>query len=115
MGPLREVTAARVYDFDNHATSIDVDSFVVDAAAGIIASPRWALPAPGRFTAGIELDLQIGYGTDAADVPDVLRHAVRAMVAHWYENRGIAAIGAAVAILPAGVDAMIAPYRVLSL
>jgi uncharacterized phiE125 gp8 family phage protein len=113
MGPLHSVIAARVYDTANNASAIDLESFVVDTAANIIASPSWALPAPGRSTAGIELDLQLGYGALASDVPDPLRHAVRMLVAHWYENR--AAIGAGAAMLPAGVGALIAPYRVLSL
>jgi uncharacterized phiE125 gp8 family phage protein len=113
MGPLRSVIAARVYDAANHASTIDIETFVVDSAANVIASPCWALPVPGRLTAGIELDVQLGYGATAADVPEPLRHAIRMLVAHWYENRGLVAAGAAV--LPAGVDALIAPYRVLSL
>jgi uncharacterized phiE125 gp8 family phage protein len=115
MGPLRSVIAARVYDIANHASSIDLESFVVEPAADVIASPCWALPVPGRLTAGIELDLQFGYGASAADVPDPLRHAVRMLVAHWYENRGLAAVGSSVAALPAGIEALVAPYRVRSL
>ena len=115
MGPLRSVIAARVYDTANHASAIDVETFVVDIAADVIASPCWALPLPGRFAAGIELDVELGYGVLASDVPDALRHAIRMLVAHWYENRGLAAIGANVAMLPAGVGALIAPYRMLSL
>jgi uncharacterized phiE125 gp8 family phage protein len=115
MGPLRSVIAARVYDHAGHASSIDVETFVADTAADVVASPCWSLPAPGRATAGIELDLELGYGANAADVPDALRHAVRLLVAHWYENRGLAAIGASVAMLPAGVGTLVGPYRVLSL
>ena len=115
MGPLRSLIAARVFDHANNAGAIDVGSFVVDTAAGIIASPCWALPLPGRPSAGIELDVELGYGAGASDVPDALRHSIRMLVAHWYENRGLAALGAGVAVLPAGVDALIAPYRVLSL
>ena len=114
MGPLRSVIAARVFDMANNASTIDVETFVVDIAADVIASPCWALPVPGRATAGIELDLQLGYGANAADVPDPLRHAVHMLVAHWYENRGLVAAGT-VAALPAGVDALIAPYRVRAL
>jgi uncharacterized phiE125 gp8 family phage protein len=113
MGPLRSVIAARVYDTANNASGIDVETFVVDVAADVVASPCWALPVPGRATAGIELDLQLGYG-NAADVPHALRHAVRMLVAHWYENRGLVAAGT-VAALPAGVDALVAPYRVRAL
>ena len=114
MAPLREVTAARVYDAAGVAGAVDAGSFVVDAAANIIAVPSGALPMPGRGTAGIELDVQIGYGA-ADDVPENLRHAVRMLAAHWYENRGLAAFGASVAVLPAGAAALLAPYRVLSL
>jgi uncharacterized phiE125 gp8 family phage protein len=113
MGPLRSVIAARVFDTANNASTIDTETFVVDTAADVIASPCWALPVPGRATAGIELDLQLGYG-NAADVPDPLRHAVRMLVAHWYENRGLVAAGT-VAALPVGVDALVAPYRVRAL
>jgi uncharacterized phiE125 gp8 family phage protein len=115
MGPLRSVIAARVFDAAGNAHSIDVATFVVDAAADVIASPCWSLPLPGRFTAGIELDVQLGYGALASNVPDALRHAIRMLLAHWYENRGLAAIGGSVAMLPAGVAALVAPYRVLSL
>jgi uncharacterized phiE125 gp8 family phage protein len=44
-----------------------------------------------------------------------LLQAIRMLVAHWYENRGLIAIGQSVAIMPASVNAMIASHRVLSL
>lgn len=115
MGPLRTLSAARVYDHAGNAGAIDTGSFVLDAAANVIAAPCWALPQPGRSAAGIELDVQIGFGASATDVPDVLRHAIRTLVAHWYENRGLVAIGQTIAMMPASVNAMIASYRVLSL
>ena len=62
-----------------------------------------------------ELDVEIGFGAAATDVPDVLRHAVRTLVAHWYENRGLIAIGQTVAMMPASVNAMIAAFRVRGL
>ena len=114
MGPLRSVIAARVFDAANHSSVIDAATFVVDAAAELIASPSWSMPLPGRTSAGIELDVELGYGAAASDVPDALRHAIRMLVAHWYENRGLAATGDA-ATLPGGLGALIAPYRMLSL
>jgi uncharacterized phiE125 gp8 family phage protein len=111
-GPLRSLVAARVYDSAGSAAAIDVETFVIDKASGVIAPSAWALPAPGRASAGIEFDVEIGFGTAATDVPDVLRHAVRTLVAHWYENRGLIAIGQSVAMMPASVSAMITSYRV---
>jgi uncharacterized phiE125 gp8 family phage protein len=115
IGPLRNVTAARLFDAAGHASALDVERFVVDAAQGVIAAPCWSLPTPGRAVAGIELDVEIGFGGNAADVPEPLRQALRLLVAHGYENRGLVAIGASVAMLPAGLHALVAPYRGLSL
>ena len=69
----------------------------------------------GRSIAGIEIDVALGYGAAAADVPEPLRHAVKLLLAHWYENRGVTANGGESAPMTAGVEALIAPYRVLSL
>lgn len=115
IGPLRAVTAARVFDAAGHASDVDVGRFVLDAATGVIASPVWSLPMPGRDIAGVELDVEIGFGASASDVPEPLRQAIRLLVAHFYDNRGVVAHGGGAAMLPAGVHALLAPYRVLSL
>jgi uncharacterized phiE125 gp8 family phage protein len=115
LGPLQSVSAARVYDEAGIARSIDASHFVVDRAAGVIASPGWSLPQPGRAVAGIELDVVVGFGAGASDVPQVLLQAIRMLIAHWYENRGLIAIGSSVAMMPPSVNAMISSYRVLSL
>ena len=74
LAPLRQVVAARVYDGANVAYAVDAQAFVVDVAAapGILGFVPWALAPPGRAVAGIELDLEAGYGA-AADVPEPLR------------------------------------------
>jgi uncharacterized phiE125 gp8 family phage protein len=115
LGPLRSVSAARIYNESGDTVGIDVDRFVVDAAAGTIAAPGWSLPIPGRATAGIELDIEIGFGAAPADVPQILLQAIRMLVAHWYENRGLVSIGQSIAMMPPSVNAMIASHRVLSL
>lgn len=112
--PLQELTAARVYDFNDTAHEVDVQTFVLDRAASVLAFAPWAVPAPGRLAAGIELDVVVGYGDAASDVPEPLRQAIRLLIAHWYDNRGLAAVGT-VTVLPSTVAVLIAPYRVLSL
>lgn len=114
-GPLRAVIAARVFDEAGVASSVDTGRFVTDVAADTISAPPWSLPAPGRARAGIEVDVELGFGTAASDVPQVLRHAVRTLAAHWYDNRGLVAIGSNVAMVPGSVAAMIASYRAVSL
>jgi uncharacterized phiE125 gp8 family phage protein len=114
IGPLRSLLAVRVFNAAGEEHEIDREIFVVDAAAGALAAPAWSLPLPGRSSAGIELDIEVGYGA-AGDVPQRLLHAIRMLVAHWYENRGLIAIGSSIAMMPASVNAMIASHRVLSL
>lgn len=117
--PLQALAAARVYDANNVAQALDVSAFVLDkGASALIFAPNfapWALPAPGRVAAGIELDVTVGYGDAATDVPEPLRQAIRLLTAHWYENRGLVATSASYSALPQTVAALIAPYRMLSL
>jgi len=115
IGPLRALSAARVFDAVGEGRELDPDMFVVDRAANVIAAPGWSLPVPGRSVAGIELDIEAGFGEAASDVPPRLLQALRMLVAHWYENRGLIAIGQTVAMMPATVNALIASHRVLSL
>jgi uncharacterized phiE125 gp8 family phage protein len=114
-GPLRALNAARVIDAQGLAHDIDPARFAIDPDGGVIAAPAWSLPQPGRGAAGIALEVELGYGTQASEVPELLRHAVRSLVAHWYDNRGLAAIGSSVAMLPGSVAAMIAGFRVPAL
>jgi uncharacterized phiE125 gp8 family phage protein len=115
--PLRELLAARVYRLDGSTQAIDVAAFVADAASApaVLGFTLGALPAPGRMVGGIELDIEVGYGNAPSDVPEPLRQAIRVLIAHWYENRGLLGEGGAVAMLPQSAAALIAPYRVLTL
>jgi uncharacterized phiE125 gp8 family phage protein len=115
--PLRDLAAARVYDLDGTAQALDLQAFVVDtiAAPGVVSFAPWALPAPGRTHAGIELDVVVGYGDGAGDVPKPLVLAMRILLAHWYENRGIVAAEGGAPPLPVSIAGLLAPYRVLSL
>jgi uncharacterized phiE125 gp8 family phage protein len=115
--PLVDIVAVRVFDEHGTAQSIDLDGFVTDAAAApaIIAFASWSVAAPGRMAGGVEIDIEAGYGDAPDDVPAPLRQAMRVLVAHWFESRGLAALGRSVAELPAGFAGLIAPYRVLPL
>jgi uncharacterized phiE125 gp8 family phage protein len=115
--PLQALTAARVYRLDGTTQALDTAVFIVGAASApaVLSFVSGALPAPGRVAAGIELDIEAGYGDALIDVPGDLRQAIKSLVAHWYENRGLIAAGQGVSVLPSSVAAMLAPYRVLSL
>jgi uncharacterized phiE125 gp8 family phage protein len=103
-GPLRDLTAARVTDLAGNATALDLQHFVPDLGACELVVAPWAVMQPTRLAAGIALD-----------VPEPLRQAMRLLIAHWYENRGLVVTGAmSLAALPATVAALLAPYRMVS-
>lgn len=56
----------------------------------------------------VRIDMQCGFGTAAA-VPAAISTAIKMMVGHWYDNRGIA--GEARDVLPMAVSALLARYR----
>ena len=114
-GPLQALVAARVFDFDGHVRVIDTQSFVPDTGSSILAFMPWAVPLPTRIAAGIELDVTVGFGDAASDVPEPLRQAMRLFIAHWYDNRGLIAAGTHAVALPSAAATLIAPYRMLSL
>ena len=105
-------------DEDGTPQAIDLQAFVADIAAApaVIAFAPWSLAGAGphgrRHRDRRRRRLRRRAPTD---VPEPLRQAIRLLVAHWYENRGLIAVGQSVAVLPATVAALLAPYRVLSL
>ena len=76
--PLVAVTAVAVYRADGTMQTVDVDTFHIDkiSAPAILAFERGALPVPGRLAAGIEIDIDVGYGAAAQDVPQPLRQVI---------------------------------------
>jgi uncharacterized phiE125 gp8 family phage protein len=112
--PLQSLEAARVHDGEGEPIELDVAGFFVDVAGSELVFAPWVMPQPGQTAAGIELDVTLGFGDAAVDVPEPLRQAIRLLVGHWYENRGLVSPGAA-PLLPLTVPALLAPYRMVSL
>ena len=115
--PVNTLDAARVYRSDGTTLALDIAASRSTRATRRRGSRSFTAcrPRPSGAAAGIEIDITCGYGDAGANVPEPLRQAIRLLVAHWYENRGIVAAGGEVAVLPQSVAALIAPYRVLAL
>ncbi len=117
VAPVISVDSVTVYDADGTPQVVDPDDYDADVIA-IPARLVMAITAPvtvGRTVNGIEIDVTAGYGPSSVDVPGPLRQAILMLVAHWYEHRGAVGHDLAVLVAPLGFEALIAPYRVLSL
>jgi uncharacterized phiE125 gp8 family phage protein len=111
ISPFRAILAARSYDIYGNSTTYDPTGFIVDKASepGRIMAANNIAPVTGRPFAGIELDVQLGYGANASDVPQPLRQAILLLVALWFENRGDG-IGGAGEPLPKSIKTLISPF-----
>ncbi len=117
VAPLMSVDAVTIYDAAGDPQVVDAEDYEADVAASparlVLAATA---PTPvGRAVNGIEIDVTAGYGATSVDVPAALRQAVLMLVAHWYEHRGAVGHDLAVLVAPLGFEALIAPYRLLSL
>jgi uncharacterized phiE125 gp8 family phage protein len=109
-GPLTGLQAARVFDAQGNPQLLSASIFTVETAHEPARLRVVGVPmGPGRAREGIEIDLILGYGPTPADVPAVLRQAIRLLVAYWFENRGDGRRRDLT--LPKDVATLIAPYR----
>lgn len=108
LAPVSGLIAARLRHRTGGETVLPLSRFTLrgDRTPPVIAFEREAMPAPDQPVGGIELDLRLGYGASAAQVPADLVQAVRLLAAHLYEHRD-----ASEAPLPEAVRGLIAPYR----
>lgn len=96
-------TAQTVTDYqtDLYATP----PFITPARAESWPSVRDEVPTPVTIT------YVAGYGDDASDVPQAIRHAMAVLVAHWYEHREPVVTGTIVAPVPLSVRSLLDLYR----
>jgi len=109
--PLRSVTQIVVRAEDTTPTIVDPADYIVDPAKGRIVPHGKNWPQPGMRLAGIEIEFVAGFGSDATDVPEPIRQALRLLVAHWYEVRNPVHIGSMATRVPDTISELLMPYK----
>ena len=122
VSPVVSLTSLKYYDTDEVQQTITDNSnnfqkdFLSDTAT-IHEGLTNAFPSIGSTINPIEIITVCGYGA-ASDVPDDIKHAIKLMVSHLYENREMVNVvvgGLAMQIeMPNVVKNLLAPYRVLT-
>ena len=118
MPPLRAVESVTFFRDDGTSGVMSSLEYVVDGGGGRGAVVRgrgggWPSAELGPRN-GVRVRFEAGYG-GAEDVPRAIRQAVLLIVGALYENREqvIVAQGVNLALLPFGIEALLAPYRVM--
>jgi uncharacterized phiE125 gp8 family phage protein len=113
--PLQSITTFQYTDSDGTTSDVDSDLYEVDtdsepARIKLAYGQSWPSETL-KATNPIQVTFVAGYGDDAEDVPGYLRHAIKFLVEHWYENREPVA---AVTLMPVplAVDSLIWLNRV---
>lgn len=86
-GPVKEIVSVTIYGSEGEASVLDPDDYELDALSRPARLHFSERPTDLRAMNGVEVDFASGFGEAGADVPDLLKRAVLALVGHWYEFR----------------------------
>ena len=122
VNPVVSLTSLKYYDGDETQQTITDSSanlqkdFLSDVGS-LHQGLTNAWPSIGSTINPIEITTVCGYGA-ASDVPDDIKHAIKIMVSHLYENREMVNVvvgGLAMQInMPNVVKNLLSPYRILT-
>jgi uncharacterized phiE125 gp8 family phage protein len=110
VGPVESLAGVTGFDQDDDPHELELTQFSVQAGRLMLPRDIEGMPAT-RQRLGIEIDYVAGHGETTADVPADLKHAMLVLVGYWFENRDAVIVAGSGAVVPAGFDRLVAPYR----
>ena len=114
LGPVRDLVSIDYLDGSGQAQSVDLSAVRIERRVlGTMAALKggYSWPGDADFDEGlITVKWSAGYAS-AADVPPAIKHALKLLIGHWFENREAVIVGTTNASLQMAVDNLIAPYR----
>jgi len=117
--PLLSVSAVTLFNDADQPTLWAAANYFADTASTpgrLVLRNAASVPLPQRSANGLQIDFTCGYGVGPGDVPAPLRQAVLMLTAHYFENREVmTGAGSENQILPLGLHALLAPYRMMRL
>jgi uncharacterized phiE125 gp8 family phage protein len=114
--PLISVTSVKYLDSDGEEQTLDASSdYQVDAhsePARLLPGYDVAWPLTRDVPGAIEIIYQAGYGSDADDVPRLIRQAMLLIIGSWYETREEPVAGATGTSLPWQAEQMFLSIKI---
>jgi uncharacterized phiE125 gp8 family phage protein len=116
-GYVQSITSITYVDRDGVTQTMDPTLYQVDTSAPIarlVPSFGNSWPVTRDQIAAVVIEYKAGFGDTAATVPPDLVHAIRQLLAYWYDGDRSAVIeGRMAAPADHSLDAVISSYRVL--
>lgn len=113
VGIASSIESIKYFDVNNTEQTLDpsVYQLLADERGSYISlKPNQSWPGIFYREDAITIQWKAGYGTAAASVPAAIKVAMKMMVAHWFENRGVILADKRMESLPLAVEALIAPF-----
>ncbi|HUU35192.1 MAG TPA: head-tail connector protein [Vicinamibacterales bacterium] len=114
--PLISVTTVEYVDTagtTREFSSANYDQLKDTLPGRIVLGYGQSWPSTRAHAQAVIVTYKAGYGTAASDVPMPIRHAVKMLAAHWFENREQTIVGISISRVPVAAEALLWPYRVL--
>lgn len=113
ISPVKSIDGVQIVLANGQKMSLGSDHFTTQV--GTIGRIKFNIPLPTNTQPLSSIEIEFTAGHDTINlIPAELRHAIRLLAAHFYENRESAS-EARVFSIPRAIDALIAPYRRISL
>lgn len=112
--PVQSIESITYFDGSNVQQTLNVADFHLygeEDWAYIVPKENKSWPSTYVRLDAITITFKAGFGDLSSDVPESIRHAIRLLVVHWFENRGVAVVGTIVAELPAALQSLISINR----
>lgn len=93
------------------AADYQLDKTQVPAAIYPAPGEEWPETQSERIDA-VRIDYEAGYGASATNVPELPKHLLRLLVAHWFKNREAVVTGAATKEIEIAADNLMKLIRV---
>ena len=116
--PLASVTSIKYTDDEGNESTYSSANYVVDSdtePGRVVLKSGQTWPAVTLAAAnGVRVRYVAGYGAAGSNVPQAIRQAILLVIGSVYENREdvLVAQGVSIGVLPFGVVALLAPYRI---
>lgn len=116
--PLSSVTSISYTDTNGDNQALAASVYTADTASEpprIVEAYNQDWPSTRDEVNAVVVRFVAGYGSSDSSVPASIKHAIKLLAAHWYENREASVPNAAGVVgLPMGIDSILRPFRVWS-
>jgi len=113
--PVQSVTKIEYVDGDGTTTTVSSGTYNTDTdseTGRITEAHGEAWPTARDVVNAVTVTYDAGYGGSASDVPADIRHAMKLLIGHYYEQREQVTVRGVPREIPRGVSALLSPYKV---